>query len=93
MMLAMLARSPGAFNFDGEHFHYRCPCGCGNVGVLIAAIGTKPTKGPSWNYNGDIAKPSLKPSINHVGHWHGWLLEGFWVQDRKQLLGARAKGL
>lgn len=71
---------PGAFNFDGEHFHYCCPCGCGNVGILRAAIGNKPNKGPSWIFNGNSDCPTLTPSINHIGHWHGWLRDGFWIQ-------------
>jgi hypothetical protein len=74
------ATVPGSFNFDGKFIWYGCPCGCKQVGVLRAAIGSKPADGPSWIFNGDYDQPTLSPSVNHVGHWHGWLRDGFWVQ-------------
>src|SRR5437868_12575106 len=65
-------RVPGAFNCDGEDFSFCCPCGCRNVFTLRAAIGAKPARSPSWNFNGDSEKPTLYPSVHIVGHWHGW---------------------
>jgi hypothetical protein len=59
-------------------FWYRCPCGCSAQGVLRVGQGFKPAEGPSWNWNGSTAAPTLNPSVNHVGHWHGWLRDGRW---------------
>lgn len=70
----------GSFTFDGEYFTYVCPCGCKHVGVLRAALHEKPSDGPSWLFDGNYADPTLTPSINHMGHWHGWLKKGWWEQ-------------
>lgn len=59
-------------------FWYCCPCGCGVQGVLSVGKGRKPAASPSWSWNGSIEKPTLVPSVNHVGHWHGWLTDGLW---------------
>jgi hypothetical protein len=65
---------------DGEQFFwYCCPCGCGTVGPLLVGNGFKPEAGPSWNWNGWVTAPTLMPSVNHVGHWHGWLRGGEWI--------------
>ena len=32
--------------------------------------------GACWQYNGNPAAPTLKPSLNWVGMWHGWLTDG-----------------
>lgn len=32
--------------------------------------------GHDWHWNGNIEKPTLSPSIHHVGHWHGHLVNG-----------------
>lgn len=62
-----------------QTFWYRCPCGCGAGGPLIVGNGFKPnTKRPSWKWNGSTEKPTLHPSVHHVGHWHGWLTDGVW---------------
>ena len=29
-----------------------------------------------WGWDGNEEKPTLDPSINYVGHWHGWLRAG-----------------
>ncbi|MCL6708608.1 DUF6527 family protein [Pseudomonas sp. R2.Fl] len=60
-------------------FWYRCPCGCGAKGMLLVGDGFKPADGPSWNWNGMVDKPTLLPSVHHVGHWHGWLKDGVWT--------------
>lgn len=57
---------------------YVCPCGCGVVGTLWIGNGFKPGAGPSWEWNGSLEAPTLNPSVNHVGHWHGWLRNGEW---------------
>lgn len=72
---------PGAFEFyqSGEHnpagIIYSCPCGCGATGSLAF----RPAASPSWNWNGNREKPTLTPSVHHVGHWHGYLTDGVWV--------------
>lgn len=74
---------PGAFRVtepDGDDalFWYICPCGC-TLGVLSVGKNFKPADGPSWEWNGSFDKPTLSPSVHHVGHWHGWLCDGVWV--------------
>jgi hypothetical protein len=72
---------PGAFKFfcgDGtgpSGLNYVCPCGCG----AIAPLHFKPEPSPSWTWNGNREKPTLTPSVHHVGHWHGYLTDGMWV--------------
>jgi hypothetical protein len=57
---------------------YRCPCGCGEIDRLSVGANFKPPTGPSWNWNTSTSEPSLTPSVNRKGHWHGWLRDGFW---------------
>lgn len=64
---------------DGERsFWYCCPCGCGRRAPLTCGEKFKPSDGPSWNWNGSLERPTLQPSVNHVDHWHGWLIDGEW---------------
>ena len=64
---------------DGDFsFWYRCPCGCGLQGPLLVGRERKPDISPSWTWNGSTDKPTLQPSVNHEGHWHGWLIDGEW---------------
>jgi len=49
------------------------------VAPLLAGKNFKPAQGPSWNWNGSSSAPTLTPSVNHEGHWHGWLTAGVWV--------------
>ena len=78
--LATLKEKPGAFDFytangrERAGMIYICPCGCGATGALAF----RPTPSPSWEWNGSLDKPSLTPSVHHVGHWHGWLRNGVW---------------
>lgn len=74
----------GAIKFwDGEGFsprgfHFRCPCGCGDVGSVIVA-------GPrAWQFwNGSKEKPTVRESVllytNGQPHWHGYLTDGVWL--------------
>lgn len=76
---------PGSFSIsnvqdDGKAiFWYCCPCGCGSEGALSVGIGFKPDGGPTWNWDGDLDRPTLSPSIHHTGHWHGWLRQGVYT--------------
>ncbi|MBW4708638.1 hypothetical protein KX928_12670 [Roseobacter sp. YSTF-M11] len=77
------AEVPGSFSLSGNGggkygFWYYCPCGCGIRARILVGDGFKPPKGTSWNWNGSLSEPTLNPSINHVGHWHGWLRDGYW---------------
>lgn len=79
-----VGRVPGSFRVapadeNGDQtFWYCCPCGCGALGPLNVGKGFKPADGPSWTWNGALDKPTLTPSVHHVGHWHGWLTDGVW---------------
>ena len=72
---------PGAFEFykSGDRYPagmiYCCPCGCGSTGSLAF----RPGPSPSWEWNGHREKPTLTPSVHHVGHWHGYLTDGVWT--------------
>lgn len=78
--------TPGAYNFYvnfGEPADaapkgmiYVCPCGCGQTGRLRF----RPAPSPSWEWDGNREAPTLSPSVHHVGHWHGYLRAGLWVQ-------------
>jgi Family of unknown function (DUF6527) len=56
---------------------YSCPCGCG---VFTALQIARVKLDRSWKWNGNIPKPTLEPSINHVGHWHGYLKDGEFIE-------------
>ncbi len=66
-------------NGEPTNFFYFCPCGCGVQSALKIGVKFKPAENPSWEWNGLSFEPSLLPSVNHVGHWHGWLKNGDWV--------------
>lgn len=36
--------------------------------------------GKHWGWNGDSDKPTLTPSVHTIGHWHGWVRDGFLVE-------------
>lgn len=73
---------PGAFEYYTSResggapagIIYSCPCGCGRSGALAF----RPAPSPSWHWDGNRDKPTLRPSVHHVGHWHGWLRNGVW---------------
>lgn len=75
--------TPGAFKFYVSResadapagIIYSCPCGCGHTGALAL----RPAPSPSWHWDGNRDKPTLTPSVHHVGHWHGYLTAGEWV--------------
>lgn len=56
-------------------FWFVCPGPCKS----IAAIALRPvvdSSAQSWDFDGNLEAPTLNPSINHVGCWHGWLRNG-----------------
>lgn len=30
----------------------------------------------SWKFDGNLERPTLTPSIHHIGHWHGYVRAG-----------------
>ena len=77
---------PGSFFLFDREFNnlfemsYFCPCGCGIEGRLLLGKGHKPGgERPSWHWHGSVTEPTLTPSVDHRGHWHGWLRDGYWV--------------
>jgi len=58
-----------------RRFWFVCPGKC--KGLTVVAI--RPVvdgSQHSWDWNGSTGAPTLTPSINHVGCWHGWLTDG-----------------
>ena len=62
-------------NLNGQRrFMFVCP-GCSTLAQL--AIRPVVDGSPqSWDWNGSTDAPTLTPSINHPGCWHGWLTDG-----------------
>jgi hypothetical protein len=78
-------RTPGSFRLIAREtpglceLQYWCPCGCGLRNSLLVGKGHKPGGDrPSWRWNESTTEPTLDPSVNVVGHWHGWLRDGYW---------------
>jgi hypothetical protein len=70
---------------------FACPAGTGLCGAIRVGNGFKPTggRGATWEWNGSIEAPTLKPSINCLARgpnceeyagcgWHSWLTDGEW---------------
>lgn len=58
-----------------RRFWFVCPGQCKS----ISAIALRPVvdgSAQSWEWDGNAEAPTLHPSINHVGCWHGWLKAG-----------------
>ena len=58
-----------------RRFWFVCPGPCRG----LSAIALRPVvdgSAQSWEWDGYLDAPTLKPSINHVGCWHGWLTAG-----------------
>lgn len=57
-----------------RRFMFVCP-GCSTLARL--AIRPVVDGSPqSWEWDGSTDAPTLNPSINHPGCWHGWLKSG-----------------
>jgi hypothetical protein len=59
-------------------FWFKCPGACASIApIALRPVAAATRAGePSWELSGTDAAPTLKPSINHVGCWHGWLTDG-----------------
>jgi len=64
----------------GVFIWVHCPCGCGGYFRLPIYTDTK-TEEPSWEWNGNREKPTLKPSIRDLltCKFHGHLTNGVWT--------------
>jgi hypothetical protein len=60
-----------------RYFHFICP-GCSTLAKLTLrpVVDGSPQ---SWEWNGSTEAPTLQPSINHNGCWHGWLTDGAFI--------------
>ena len=85
--LSGLSEFPDAYSDDAfevvtepsgqRRFWFICP-GC----KFISAVALRPVvdgSPQSWDFDGNMDAPTLHPSINHVGCWHGWLRNGEFV--------------
>ncbi len=63
------SNTPGADDLAGANFW--CPCGCRELLSVSFAPGR-------WTWDGNREKPTVRPSILHVGGcgYHGWLTNG-----------------
>lgn len=57
---------PDALNDDGKGYSY----------IPIKTEDKPSSKPHAWDWNGNIESPTLSPSINIVGRWHGYLRDG-----------------
>lgn len=52
--------------------------GYGDKGVICEwTVDRKNPCGAQWTLSGTRERPTLNPSLNWVGMWHGWLRDGF----------------
>jgi hypothetical protein len=63
-------------------FSWQCLRNPGMICSVRVGCGFKPDNGrPSWSWNGDLDRPTLRPSINcHGCGWHGGVLAGVLVE-------------
>lgn len=66
-----------------KRLYYVCPCGCSEWRQIPVRM--EGAAGTAWVWNGDVDRPTLTPSIQHVANradkcsWHGFLTNGEWV--------------
>lgn len=77
---------PGVFFIyeDGHHIYCECPCGCAahmRLPIHDTPEQPAPANRPSWWWNGDRDKPTLRPSIRDTAgcRFHGHLTDGVWT--------------
>ena len=58
-----------------RRFWFVCPGPCKTLAPRARRRGVEGSP-PSWYFEGNCEAPTLHPSINHVGCWHGWLQGG-----------------
>lgn len=75
---------PGEWEFVNDYTaiyihvpHKECEFGLVRIPIHLG----EQTEDPNmWGWNGDKEKPTLTPSINVIGIWHGYLREGKLVE-------------
>ena len=65
--------TPGQFYVHGDWFHFVDPKGWL---LAIPFDGEKNRLGATWTFDGDYDAPTIHPSVNSKGHWHGWIRDG-----------------
>ncbi len=64
---------------DARRLSFLCPCGCGSLaGIRVRNDGVN--DGKCWGWNKDEDKPTTAPSIDVIGHWHGYLTDDVFVK-------------
>ncbi len=52
----------------------------GHVSIIplrpVPAAAAAYNGGHSWQWDGNVQKPTLQPSVNSIGNWHGWIRDG-----------------
>lgn len=64
----------GHYSIEGGMFWFVCPGKCKSLSAIH--IDGKGEAKRNWTLTDEPEGPTLKPSINHVGCWHGWLVKG-----------------
>ena len=77
---------PARFMFMGQGpngpkwFSFPCPGARGkasqNARCMVPLSPQQNSNGASWQWNGDRERPTLTPSINCHGCWHGFIRDG-----------------
>ena len=50
------------------------------AGCIYISLPVSPTEAAgSWSWNGDEDRPTLTPSVDAVGYWHGLITDGHMV--------------
>lgn len=59
-----------------------CPCGKCSQASYLPFRDTELSTEPSWEFDGNMEKPTLKPSILRTSEckWHGYLTDGIFVE-------------
>ncbi len=91
-----IKRAPGTFSYyvgggmdDGDKdkilgLLYVCPCGCDSISALPFNLdeGKNSDEPAKWNWNGNMEKPTLTPSIRRMEgcKFHGHLVSGIFAE-------------
>ena len=79
---------PGAFTWTGKWGVPNAmwvlvpgpnPAGALPIRIRVKQGGTsggKDENGAWWSWNGNMQRPTLRPSINYAGVWHGFISDG-----------------
>lgn len=73
-----------AVDLAGKRYEYRTmwakwPDGCMAclpIEPVAPEVKASPYARPTWKFDGNLERPTLTPSVHHIGHWHGWVRAG-----------------